>query len=79
MFPSEQLEEEVRGLCKRIVDSPPLTQWINKRVIRAAADSNIETTAVLTSNAAYILNNSEDAKEARQALSERRSPVFQGK
>tara|TARA_B100000029_G_C17429765_1_gene907443 strand:- start:249 stop:1094 length:846 start_codon:yes stop_codon:yes gene_type:complete len=79
MFPSEQLEEEVRGLCKRIVDSPPLTQWINKRVIRAAADSNIETTAVLTSNAAYILNNSEDAKEARQALSERRTPVFQGR
>lgn len=79
IFPSEQLEDEVRALCKRIIDSPPLTQWINKRVIRAAADSNIETTAVLTSNAAYILNNSEDAKEARQALSERRTPVFQGK
>ena len=78
MFPSEQLEEEVRSLCQRIIDSPPLTQWINKRVMRAAVDSNLETTAILTSNAAVILGMSEDAKEARQALTERRTPVFKG-
>ena len=78
MVPSEQLEDEVRSLCQRIIDSPPLTQWINKRVIRAAVDSNLETTAVLTSNAAVILGMSEDAKEARQALTERRTPVFKG-
>ena len=76
LVPSEQLEEEVRGLCQRIINSPPITQWINKRIIRAAADSNLEATAVLTSNAAFILSQSEDAKEARQALAEKRPPVF---
>jgi 1,4-dihydroxy-2-naphthoyl-CoA synthase len=33
---------------------------------------------VLTSNAAAILQGSEDAKEARAALGERREPVFRG-
>lgn len=79
LFPSEKLEEETRALCQRIINSPPLTQWINKRVIRAAIDSNLETTAVLTSNAAVILGQSEDGREARQALAERRTPVFQGR
>ncbi len=78
LVPSEKLEEETRALCQRIIDSPPLTQWINKRIMRAAVDSNLETTAVLTSNAAVILAQSEDAKEARQALAERRTPVFKG-
>jgi 1,4-dihydroxy-2-naphthoyl-CoA synthase len=61
-----------------MMKSPPMTQWINKRNMRAAIDSTVETTAVLTSNAAYILNNSEDAKEAKAALAERRDPVFTG-
>jgi 2-(1,2-epoxy-1,2-dihydrophenyl)acetyl-CoA isomerase len=79
LVPAEDLEKEVRELCERIIHSPPMVQWINKRIIRAAIDSNLETTAVLTSNAAMILNGSEDAKEARTALAERRTPVFQGR
>lgn len=78
LVPSDQLEDEVRTLCAQIVKSPPITQWINKRVMRAAVDSNLETTAVLTSNAAYVLSQSNDATEARQALVERRPPVFTG-
>ena len=79
LVPSENLEEEVRALCDRIIKSPPMVQWINKRIIRVAVDSNLETTAVLTSNAAGILNASEDSREARAALTERRDPVFQGR
>ena len=79
LVPSEQLEEEVRALCDRIIKSPPMVQWINKRIMRVAVDSNLETTAVLTSNAAGILNGSEDAREARAALGERRDPVFKGR
>jgi 2-(1,2-epoxy-1,2-dihydrophenyl)acetyl-CoA isomerase len=78
LVPSETLEDEVRALCDRMRKAPPMVQWINKRIMRAALDSNLETTAVLTSNAAGILNASEDAKEARQALAERRDPVFTG-
>jgi 2-(1,2-epoxy-1,2-dihydrophenyl)acetyl-CoA isomerase len=79
LVPSENLEEEVRALCDRIIKSPPMVQWINKRIMRVAVDSNLETTAVLTSNASGILNGSEDAREARAALAERRDPVFKGR
>lgn len=79
LVPSEKLEEETRALCDRIIKNPPLVQWINKRIMRAAMDSSLETTMVLTSNAASILSGSEDAKEAREALVERRGPVFKGR
>jgi len=75
-FPAEELEDEVRALCERIMRNPPLVTEVNKRVIRAAMDSTLETTAVLTSNASGILANSEDADEARSALRERREPNF---
>jgi 2-(1,2-epoxy-1,2-dihydrophenyl)acetyl-CoA isomerase len=78
LVPSDTLEDEVRALCAAMFKAPPITQWINKRNMRAALDTNIETTAVLTSNAAYVLSSSEDANEARTALLERRDPVFRG-
>ena len=79
IVPSEELEAEVRALCDRIMRNPPLVSWINKRVIRAAMDTTLEATAVLTSNASPIPGTSEDAAEARAALGERRDPVFKGR
>ena len=79
LVPADQLEAEVRALCERMIKFPPMAQWINKRVLRAAMDSTLETTAVLTSNASGILQSSEDATEARSALIERRAPKFQGR
>ena len=76
---SEDLEAEVRALCDRIMRNPPMVSWVNKRVIRAAMDTTLEATAVLTSNASPILGTSEDALEARAALGERRDPVFKGR
>lgn len=75
---AEDLETEVRALCERITRNPPLVTWINKRAIRGAMDSTLETTAVLASNASPILATSEDAAEARAALRERREPEFKG-
>jgi len=79
LVPADDLESEVRALCTRIMRVPPLTHWINKRILRAALDSTLETTAVLTSNASGILATSEDATEARNALVERREPIFQAR
>lgn len=79
LVPAAELEQEVRELCTRIMRNPPLVTWTNKRVIRAAMDSTLETTAVLTSNASGILANSEDAIEARSALRERREADFKGR
>ena len=76
---SEKLEETTRELCDRIMRTPPMVQWISKRIMRAAVDSSIETTMVLTSNAGGILNGSEDAVEARQAFLEKRAPSFKGR
>jgi 2-(1,2-epoxy-1,2-dihydrophenyl)acetyl-CoA isomerase len=76
---ADQLEATTRELCNRIIQNPPLTQWIGKRIMRAALDSSLETTMVLTSNAGGILNGSEDAVEARKAFLEKRKPVFKGR
>ena len=76
---SEELEATTRELCDRIMRTPPMVQWISKRIMRSALDTSIETTMVLTSNAGGILNGSEDAEEARQAFLEKRSPVFKGR
>jgi enoyl-CoA hydratase/carnithine racemase len=75
---SEELETETRALCKQIVETAPLVQWISKRIVRAGIDSGPETTIVLTSNASGILNASEDAMEARKAVAEKRVPHFKG-
>jgi len=78
LVPSEKLEETTRELCARIIGIPPLVQWISKRIMRAALDSTLENTMVMTSNAGGILQNSEDAKEARRAFMEKRKGQFQG-
>ena len=76
---SEKLEETTRELCDRIIRTPPLVQWVGKRIMRAAAENTLEATAVLTSNAGGILGNSEDSREAREAFLEKRAPSFKGR
>ena len=76
---AEELETTTRELCDRIMRTPPMVQWISKRIMRSALDSTLETTMVLTSNAGGILNGSEDAEEARLAFLEKRSPAFKGR
>lgn len=76
---SETLEAETRALCEQMVKMPPMVQWIGKRIMRAAVDSSMETTMVMTSNASGILQRSEDAKEARRAFAEKRPPRFKGR
>jgi len=79
LVPSEKLEETTRELCDRIIRTPPLVQWISKRIMRAALDTTLEHTMVLTSNAGGILQGSEDAQEARRAFLEKRSAEFKGR
>jgi enoyl-CoA hydratase/carnithine racemase len=78
LVPSQELETYTRGLCERMLGIPPLVQWTSKRIMRAALDSTLETTMVLTSNAGGILQSSDDATEARRAFVDKRKPVFKG-
>ena len=75
---SDELEGTTRELCERIISQPPIVQWTSKRVMRAALDSTLETTMVLTSNVGGVLNASDDATEARRAFVEKRKPSFRG-
>ena len=76
---SDKLEETTRELCDRIMRTPPMVQWVSKRIMRASLDSSLENTMVLTSNAGGILNGSDDADEARKAFLEKRGPAFKGR
>jgi 2-(1,2-epoxy-1,2-dihydrophenyl)acetyl-CoA isomerase len=79
LVPTGELESFTRELCERIMRIPPLVQWNSKRIMRAALDSTLETTMVLTSNAGGILQSSDDAREARRAFVEKRRPEFRGR
>jgi 2-(1,2-epoxy-1,2-dihydrophenyl)acetyl-CoA isomerase len=79
LVPSEELEGFTRELCVRIMRVSPISQWINKRIIRAALDTTLEGTMVMTSNAATIIALTEDKDEARDAQIEKRPPVFKGR
>ena len=76
---SSELEQTTRDLCDRIMRVPPMVQWVSKRIMRTAADTTLENTMVLTSNAGGILSGSEDADEARIAFLEKRAPKFKGR
>ena len=76
---SGKLEETTIELCDRIMRTPPMVQWVSKRIMRAALDTSLENTMVLTSNAGGILNGSEDAEEARRAFLDKRAPEFKGR
>ena len=76
---SSELEKTTRELCDRIMRVPPMVQWVSKRIMRTSADTTLENTMVLTSNAGGILGNSEDAEEARIAFLEKRAPSFKGR
>ena len=56
-----------------------MVQWIGKRIMRRALDSNLQTVQDLCANAAGILNGSEDSREARDAFFQKRTPAFKGR
>ncbi len=79
LYDSTELEDKTRELCQRIIDSPPLVQWISKRIMRASMDSSLETTMQMTANASGILAKAKDSDEARLAFREKRKPRYRGR
>lgn len=79
LYSSDELESKTRELCERIIKSPPLVQWISKRIMRTAMDTSLEATMQLTANASGILDRSEDSREARKAFLEKREPKYKGR
>jgi len=75
---ADKLEEETRALCDKIIKSPPLVQWLGKRIMRRALSSTLEATLELCAHSSGILTDSEDSVEAKKAMMEKRPPVFKG-
>ena len=75
---ADKLEEETRALCDKIIKSPPLVQWVGKRILRRALSSTLEATLELCAHSSGILSQAEDSVEARKAFAEKRPPVFKG-
>ncbi|MBA7703422.1 Carnitinyl-CoA dehydratase [subsurface metagenome] len=78
LVPADKLEDETRALCDKIIKSPPLVQWVGKRILRRALSSTLEATLELCAHSSGILSQSEDSAEAREAFFEKRPPVFKG-
>ncbi|MEM7255712.1 MAG: enoyl-CoA hydratase-related protein [Pseudomonadota bacterium] len=78
--PREALDERLESYCQSLSQWSPITTRLTKRAISRAA-----TSVDLESHVRYELANirrafqSEDAKEAREAFIEKRSPVMQGR
>lgn len=79
LVPCDNLEQETRAFCDRIIKSPPLVQWIGKRIMRASLDSSYDTVQQLCANASGILASAEDSVELRRARAEKRAPVLKGR
>lgn len=77
--PADQLEAETRALCEKIINSPPLVQWISKRIMRRALDCDLRAVQDMCANASSILFASEDSREASQAFFQKRTPVYKGR
>ncbi len=75
---ADKLEEETRALCDKIIKSPPLVQWVGKRIMRRALSSDLEGILELCAHSSVILTAAEDSVEARKAMMEKRPPVFKG-
>ncbi len=75
---ADKLEEETRALCEKIIKSPPLVQWVGKRILRRALSSTLEATLELCAHSSGILGGAEDSAEASKAFMEKRPPVFKG-
>lgn len=79
LVPCEQLEEETRAFCQKVIDVPPLQQWIGKKIMWRSLDMPLDATLDWSATAAPISIMSEDRVEARTALRERRKPNFKGR
>jgi 2-(1,2-epoxy-1,2-dihydrophenyl)acetyl-CoA isomerase len=80
LVPAEELESFTRDFVARMKLVAPVSQWLNKRIIRAALDTSLENTMVMTSSAATIIGlTAHDTEEAKNAQIEKRPPRFTGR
>lgn len=75
----DQLESTVHDLARSIANQPPVAVQMIKRSVRFGETHDLRTALDLISSHNAIVLSTDDSKEARAALSEKRPPVYSGR
>jgi len=79
VVPGEELMPTVRELASSLSKKAPLAIKYSKQLVNEVWSLNLDEAISREANYQDICINSEDADEGRQALLDKRQPVFQGK
>lgn len=79
VVPAEQLLEETYRLARKIAAQPPVAVQLIKRAAYQSATADLRTALDLVSSHMAIVTETEDYREAVQALLEKRQGLYKGK
>jgi enoyl-CoA hydratase len=79
VVPASELMPAARALCQVIASKMPLGLRLGKKVLNETEWKPLEEGYLLEQEYSATLSSTEDAKEARQALIEKRPPTFFGR
>lgn len=74
----DQVMDEAYAIAEQIAERAPVANGLAKRIIRASADSDMRTGAVLESLSQSLLVQTDDHAEGLAAFRDRRDPEFEG-
>ncbi|TCP58265.1 enoyl-CoA hydratase/carnithine racemase [Tumebacillus sp. BK434] len=79
VVPAEQLMEETYKLARKIAAQPPVAVQLIKRAAYQSVNADLRTALDLVSSHMAIATETEDYREAMQAMFEKRQGVFKGR
>lgn len=79
VHPDDRLDEAVQSLAAEIASQPPVAVQLIKRSARLGERHDLRTALDLISSHNAVVMATEDSREARLALAEKRSPHFIGR
>jgi len=79
IVPSDQLDDVVAQVARRITDGPPMALSMTKRMLDNAATSSLVQALEAEAIAQNVNLGTKDMVEALKAFAEKRPPVFEGR
>ena len=79
VLPQGELMKEARAMAAKLASYPPLGLRFAKESLNLGMDIPLHHASIADVTRMYLLQTSEDAKEAHRAWREKRKPEFQGK
>ncbi|RKQ35763.1 enoyl-CoA hydratase/isomerase family protein [Oceanobacillus halophilus] len=76
---NEGVVREAVEFTQSIIDGPPLSHLIGKKILNVVKDTNLDAALIHESIAQVLLNSTSDHKEGISAFLEKRPPSFEGR